>query len=177
MIVCWFEIDDLMCVWFLFFSLTSDVSTFQKNDYCKDHLMNELTDSKEQKDRLLTEYRLISTNKKIDYWLNVEDWRKEIDNWFVDRVFIFHHDWLIDFQNTKNRQLSRFVDLKMLYVNFSFNSRKFVLWLRDSFRELELKVKWNTFIVFKEKTSHIDDFLLTRVSLRMIWNFQIDDFL
>ena len=109
--------------------------------------MNKLT--REHEDRLLIEYRLISTNKKIDYWLNVENWKKEIDNWLVDRIFTFHHDWLIDFQNTKDRQLSRFVDLKMLYVNFSFNSRKFVLLFRDfsreNFRFVDLKMFYVNF--------------------------------
>ena len=77
-------------------------------------------------------------------------------------------DWLSE---QKDRLLSRFVDMKMLYVNSSFNSRKFVLWLRDSFKELELNVKWNTFIVFKGRTSHVDDFLLTRVFLRVVGDF------
>ena len=69
MIVCWF--DNLMwnccCVWFLSYFLSSDVSTFQENDYCKNHSkIDELTDSKKHEDRLLTKCRLISTNKKID---------------------------------------------------------------------------------------------------------------
>ena len=95
-----------------------------------------------KKSTWLTDWLTNSKNKKIVYWLT---------------------DWL---EEQKNRLLIRFVDMKMLYVNFSFNSRKFVLWLRDFLKKLELKIKWNTFIVFKEKTSHIDDFLLTRVLLR-----------
>ena len=65
----WLFVD---CVWFLFFFLTSDVSTFQENEYCKDRSeINELIDSKKHEDRLLTECRLISTNKEIDYWLSL----------------------------------------------------------------------------------------------------------
>ena len=33
--------------------------------------------------------------------MSVEDSRKKIDNWLVDRVFTLHHDWLTDFQNKK----------------------------------------------------------------------------
>ena len=124
-----------------YFFLSSDVSTFQKNDYCKNHSkINELIDSKKHEDRLLikcrklekknrqlTECRLISTNKKIDYWLNI-DWfrrtRKSTVDWNVVQT-----DSLTNWFR-KNLQLSRFVDLKMLYVNFSFNSRKrHVSWL------------------------------------------------
>ena len=144
---------------------------------------------------------LIRKSKKIVYWLNIDWFRrtrksiiecrkleKKIDNWFVDKIFIFHHDWLIDFQNKKinnwllfsqthdhfrwftmrqmkikcnhrfqrenfswkfvllfhsrkfvllfrdsSRKDFRFVDLKMFYVNFSFNLRRFVLLFRDLF--------------------------------------------
>ena len=75
MIVCWF--DDLMwncCVWFLFFSLTNDVSTFQKDEYCKNHLMNELIDSKTKKSFI--DWLTDSKNKKVDYWLNVDWFRR-----------------------------------------------------------------------------------------------------
>ena len=59
MIVCWF--DDLIwncCKWLFFFFLSNDVSTFQKNNYCKNHFdVNELIDSKKQKNRLLIKCR------------------------------------------------------------------------------------------------------------------------
>ena len=90
MIVCWF--DDLMCVWLLFFSLSSDVSTLQKDDYCRNHLMNGLTDSRKHENRLLI---VILANSRAD-WLSKQE----------------------------NRLLNRFVDMEMLYVNFSFNSRR-----------------------------------------------------
>ena len=125
-----------MCVWLLFLSLSSDVSTFQEDDYCRDHSnVDERTDSKKHEDRLLTEYRLISTNKKIDYWLDVEDSSKKIDtvDLLIKFSFFITMSWLASEQ--KNRLLSRFVDMKMLYVNSSFNSRKFVLWLRDFSQE------------------------------------------
>ena len=113
-----------MYVWFLFFFLTSDVSTFQENDYCKDHLMSELIDLRKQKNRLLTEYRLISTNKKIDYWLNVENSKKKIDNWLSFSQIHDHFRWFtmrqmkIKCNHRFQKKNFRFVDLKMLYVNF-----------------------------------------------------------
>ena len=91
--------------------------------------MNELIDSKKQKNRLLIEYRLISTNKKIDYWLS----------------FSQTHE-LIDFQNKK---------INYWVVSWRFvlllHSRKFVLWFRDFLKEFELNVKWTAFIVLKKK--------------------------
>ena len=54
-------------MWFLFFFLTSGVSTLQGGEYCRGHLMGGLTGSGEHGGRLLTGCRLISTNKEVDY--------------------------------------------------------------------------------------------------------------
>ena len=53
-------------VYFLFFSLTSDVPTFQEDEYCRNHLMNGLIDSKKHENRLLT---AVVANSLID-WLS-----------------------------------------------------------------------------------------------------------
>ena len=46
-----------MCDFYFFFQ-QSDVSTLKQEDnYCRNHLMNELTDSKKHEDRLLTKCR------------------------------------------------------------------------------------------------------------------------
>ena len=127
MIVCWF--DDLIwncSVWFLFLFLTNDVSTFkQKDDDCKDHFdVNKQIDSRNHENRLLTECRLISTNKKIDYW-------------FVDEIFIFHHDKLIDFRNKKiNCWLSfsqihdhfRWFTMRIMKYIHRFQRKNFTFW-------------------------------------------------
>ena len=83
------------------------------------------------KNDLLIECRLISTNKKIDYWLI---------------------DW---FSKQENRLLSRFVDMKMFYVNFSFNSREFVLWFRDFFSK-KISFRENSFCCFIHEDSFCD---------------------
>ena len=124
-------------------------------------------DFDEQKNRLLIECRLISTNKKIDYWKIVifansrsfsliHDTSNENKmqssfskkNLFIHAnsrsfslihvvswkfVLLFHSRRFVLWFRDLFRENSRFVDLKMLYVNFSFNSRKFVLLLRDLF--------------------------------------------
>ena len=108
------KFDDLMwncyCVWLLFFFLTNDVSTFQKDDYCKNQSMNELIDSEKHENRLLIECR-----------------KFEKKNRQLIRMSFKQTDWLIDFEQ-KNLQLSRFVDLKMFYVNFiQFTKIRFVI--------------------------------------------------
>ena len=115
---------------------------------------------------------VVNSKKKIDNWLNV-DWFRRTKKSIIDCRCnrLIDVDW---FSKQENRLLNRFVDMKMLYVNFSFNSRKFVLWFRDFFKKFELKIKWNTFIVFKKKTSHIDDFFLFRVFLRTIRRFSFE---
>ena len=157
--------------------------------------MSELTGSREQRDRLLTEYRLISTNKKIDYWLDVEDSKKKIDNWLnvdwfrrtkrstVDCRCSRLTDWSI-FKTKRSTIDCRFVDLKMLYVNSSFNSRRFVLWFRDFFKEFELNVKWTAFIALKEKIysltqihDHSRWFTMRIVKVKCIHRFQKENFI
>ena len=147
---------------FFFFFLSSDVSTLQKDVYCKNLLTNWLT----------------RKSTKIVYWLSVENWRNEIDNWFVDRIFISHHDWLIDFRNKK---IDRWV-VSWRFV-LLFHSRRFVLWLRDFLKEFELNVKWNTFIVFKEKTSsltqihdHFRWFTIRQIKMKCNHRFQRKNF-
>ena len=55
LLIWWLKIDDLMCVWLLFFFLSNGVSTFQENEYCKNHSdVKELTDSKMHENRQLT---------------------------------------------------------------------------------------------------------------------------
>ena len=109
----------------------------------------------EKENRQLIECRLISTNKKIDNWLSLslihDHFRKltirqmkikcnhrfQKENFFINvnsRSFSLIHDahneseMHSSFAKIKFR---RFVDLKMFYVNFSFNSRRFVLLFRD----------------------------------------------
>ena len=155
LLICELDVDDLMCVWLLFFFLSSDVSTFQKDDYCRDHSMS-------------------TSRKKIDYWLDVEDSSKKIDvDWNVVQT-----DWLTNWLR-RNLQLNRFVDLKMLYVNFSFNSRK---------RHASWSLSKRTFWRFSFKHSRISTSDEDIVSIRFFYEqltiffnlaylYEIDDFI
>ena len=112
----WCEIIDIVFIFFL----SNDVSTFQKNEYCKDFLTS-------------------TSKKKIDYWLNV-DWFRRTKRRLLIKCRKFEqknrHDWLIDwFDEQKNRQLI------VIVANSLF---------------------------FSKKTSHFDDFLLARVFRRAI---------
>ena len=146
MIVCWF--DDLMwnCCYvcdFYFFLQQNDVSTFkQENNYCKNHLMNELINSKKHENRLLIECRLISTNKKIDYWLSFSQIHDHF-RWFTIRIMKYIH---------------RFQKENFTFWRFSFDSRIFT---NDS------TIFFWTFAYFYERWKHcfysfflrtIDDF-------------------
>ena len=66
---------------------------------------------------------------KINWWMN---WliRKimKIVNWFVDKIFIFHHDELIDFQNKK---INDWLSLSLIHDHF----RKFTM--------RQMKMKFN----------------------------------
>ena len=57
----------------------------------------------------------------------------------------------IECNHRSQKENFRFVDLKMLYVNFSFNSRRFVLLFRDlsreNFRFVDLKMFYVNFSV------------------------------
>ena len=53
----------------------------------------------EREDRQLTVWLTRRRRSTIDW--NVEDSREKIDYWRIDRVLIFHHDWLTDIQNRK----------------------------------------------------------------------------
>ena len=139
------------CVWFLFFFLTNDVSTFQKNKYCKNRLMNELIDSKNQKNCLLIQYRLISTNKKIDYWLNV--------------------DW---FFKTKKFAIESFRWFENVLCKFFIQFTKIRFVISWFFQKIWIENQMNNIYRFQKKISHVDDFLLIRVFLRMIRRFFFD---
>ena len=77
LLIWWFDVN----VWLLFFFLSSDVSTLQKNEYCRDHLMNELIGSKE--------------NMKIVYWLDVENWSRRTRKSTIDCRCSKLTDWLV----------------------------------------------------------------------------------
>ena len=141
----WFD----ECVWFLFFSLSSDVSTLQKNDYCKNHSkINELTDSRTK--RSFIDWLTDSKNKKIGYWLT--DWfEKQEDRLLIAVVTNSLIDWL---SKQKNQQLT---------VIFA-NSRSFSL-THDAHNESEMQSS------FSKKEFQIGDFLLICVFLQMIWRF------
>ena len=109
------------CVWFLFFSLTSDVSTLQKDEYCRNYSrIDERTDSKSHENRLLTECRLISTNKKIDYW--------KIVILADSRSFSLIHD-----ASNENKMQSSFSKRKFIH------SRRFTIIFVDSRRFVKIR--------------------------------------
>ena len=112
--------------------------------------------------------------------------RKKIDYWLVDRVFISHHDWLIDIENreidswlidwlrTENRQLSRFVKI-LLVISFTKTScfvisqqENFTLW-RFYFKHSRISTSDEDFVSTRVSLLVTDDFLFIRVFLRAIW--------
>ena len=127
-----------MCVWLLSLSLSSDVSTFQEDDYCRDQF--------DVEDRKKIDYCLVDRvlilhhdclidfqNKKINYWLNVEDSRKKIDYWRIDRVLTSHHNWLTDIQNRKinywlsfsqTHDHSRWLTMRQVKVRYIHRSQR-----------------------------------------------------
>ena len=105
-----------------------------------------------KKNRLLTRCRrLEKENRQLTDWLIRKAKRSTIDC----RCSKFT-DWLTF--KTKNQLLSRFVDLKMLYVNFSFNSRKrHVSW----FFSKELSFRENSICYFTHEDSFCDFVILS----------------
>ena len=115
--------------------------------------MNKLI--RKHKNRLLTEYRLISTNKKVDYWLNI-DWFRRTRKSTIDCYFR-----KLTIRQMKMKCNHRF-QRKNFFINA--NSRSFSL-IHDAHNENEIQSS------FSKKKFRIDDFLLTRVFLRVIWRF------
>ena len=77
LLIWWFDNEIVVCNFHFSFQ-QNDVSTFkQRDEYCRNHLMNELIDSK---------------NMKIVDWLNVENSKEKIDVDCHCNKFI---DWLI----------------------------------------------------------------------------------
>ena len=185
-----------MCVWLLFFSLTSDVSTLKKMSIVE--IIRWMSKMLKQEDRLLTECRLISTNKKIDnwlslkqthwltdfqnkkinYWRNVEDSSKEIDT--IDCHCSRLTDWLTF--RTKRSTIdchSRKLTMRQVEVRFNHRSQRknFSLsQVHDHSRWLTMRIvevrcnhrpqRENFVVCLVMRTSHSDDFLQSRVLLR-----------
>ena len=138
--------------------------------------------------RLLTKCRLISTNKKIDYWLDVENSKKKIDYWLnvdwfrrtkksIIDSFRRHENALCKFfiQFTKirfvtswffqktwiERQMNNIHRFQRKNFFINANSRSFSL-IHDAHNENEMHSS------FSKKEFQTGDFFLTRVSLRMM---------
>ena len=128
--------------------------------------MNELIDSKKQKDRLLIE----ST-----------DFDEQKNRLLIVVVTNSLIDWLS--KQKKSTFDDRFVDMKMFYVNFSFNSRRrHASWLfakKLSFRWLEnvlckffnqfTKIRFVVSWSFFKRISHWRSYLIIRVFRRAIF--------
>ena len=150
LLIWWFDVKLLLCV--IFFFQQNDVSTFkQKNNDCKNHFdVNKQIDSKNHENHLLTKCRLISTNKKIDYW-------------FVDEIFIFHHDKLIDFRNKK---INNWLSFSQIHDHFRWFTMR-IMKVKCNHCFQKKKFKLTIFFWFAYFYKWFDDFLLNiRVFLR-----------
>ena len=100
---------------------------------------------------------LIDSNKKIVYWLNVENSKKKIDNWLS---FSQIHDHFCWFTMRIMKNFFIFFKKKFIFWRFSFDSRIFT---NDS----------TIFFWFAYFYKWFDDFLLICVFLQMIWRFSL----
>ena len=127
---------DWVCVWLLFFSLSSDISTLQEDDYCRDSLMSTskkkidywLTDRlEEQEDRQLIDWLTRRAKRSTINWLT-DSKSKKIDNWLID--------WL---EKQEDRQLTVWLTRKTkrstieMLIEFSTSHHD---WLTDFERDL-----------------------------------------
>ena len=137
LLICELDINDLMCVWFLFFSSTNDVSTLQKDDYCRNH------------------WDVENSKKKIDVdWI---DWLEKAKKSSIDWDIV-QTNWLIDWLSKQKKSIfdchSR--KLTMRIVKMKCNHR----FQRKNF-------KLTIFFWFAYFYEWFDDFFLnTRVFLR-----------
>ena len=134
--------------------------------------------SKTQKRKSTLIERTDIENRKIVYCL-------------VGRVFIPHHDELTDFQNKKiNDWLSlslihdhsRRLTMRQVEVKFNHRSQREDFFINADSRSFSLTHVVGDFLLTRVSLRviwelQIGDFLLTRVFLRVIWEFQIGDFL
>ena len=106
----WFDV----CVWFLFFFLSSDVSTLKKMSIVE-----------------IIRCRRAERRSTIEMCRRLE--QEDRHNWLVDRVFILHHDELTDFQNKKindwlslslTHDHSRRLTMRQVKVRFNHRSQR-----------------------------------------------------
>ena len=131
-----------MCDFYFFF-----VSTFQKNDYCKNHLLNV--------ENAQTKKSTIEIMIKFLFFITMSWSTSKTEKSTLNRMSFKQTHWLTDFER-ENLQLSRFVDLKMLYVNFIqltktscfviFQQENFTFW-RFCFKRS--RIFTNDWILFK----------------------------
>ena len=127
MLICLLKINDLICVIFIFFVLT-----FQKNDYCKNHLLNV--------ENIQTKKSIIEIMIKFLFFITINWSTSKTEKSTLNRMSFKQIHWLIDFER-ENLQLNRFVDLKMFYVNFIQFTKTLC------------------FVIFQQKKFHILTFL------------------
>ena len=119
-----------MCECDFYFFLYQTMFQRLKNKYYKNHLVNELIDSKKHENRLLTECRLISTNKKIDYWLSFSQIH-DYFRWFTMRIMKmkcnhrFQRKNFFIFANSRSFSLIHVVDNFLLIRVFLRIIRRF----------------------------------------------------
>ena len=129
----------------------------------------------EQEDRLLTECRLISTNKKVDYWLSLSLTHDHSRRLTIRQVKIecnhrFQKENLFIHADSRSFSLIHVVSWRFVLL---FHSRKFVLWLRDfsqkNFRFVDLKMLYVNFIQFT-KIRSVTSWSLSK---RIFWRFYL----
>ena len=151
-----------MCNFYFSFQ-QSDVSTLkQRDDYCKDHLTSWLTRERHE-NRLLIDWltRRKSENRLLTVVVanSLIDWLSKQKNQLIDC-----HSRRLTIRQMKIKCNHRF-QKKNFFINA--NSRSFSL-IHDAHSENEMHSSSS------KKKLQIDDFLLTRVFLRMIRRFSFE---